>query len=39
MNYYLYPTMGSEIVFWFGYNFSDNFDTDFAMGISGKVEF
>ena len=31
--------MKSEIVFWFGYNFSDNIDTDFAMGISGQVEF
>lgn len=39
MNFYLYPTMKSEIVFWFGYNFSDNIDTDFAMGISGKAEF
>ena len=39
LNNYLYPTMGSEVVFWFGYNFSDDMDTDFAMGISGKVEF
>ena len=39
LNFYLYPTMKSEIVFWFGYNFSDNIDTDFAMGISGQVEF
>jgi hypothetical protein len=26
-------------VFWFGYNFSDNIDTDFAMGISAQAEF
>lgn len=39
MSFYLYPTMKTEIVFWFGYNFSDNIDTDFAMGISGRASF
>jgi len=39
LNFYLYPTMKTEVVFWFGYNFSDNIDTDFAMGISAQVEF
>lgn len=39
LSFYLYPTMKVETVFWFGYNFSDNIDTDFAMGISGKASF
>ena len=39
LNFYLYPTMKTEVVFWFGYNFSDNIDTDFAMGISAQAEF
>lgn len=39
MNFYVYPTMKTEVIFWFGYNFSDNIDTDFAMGISGKADF
>lgn len=39
MNFYVYPTMRTEVVFWYGYNFSDNIDTDFAMGISGRVDF
>jgi len=39
LNFYLYPTMKTEVVFWFGYNFSDNIDTDFAMGISAQANF
>lgn len=44
MNHYLYPTMKTEIVFWFGYNFAeeDNSpfgDAKFAMGFSGKASF
>ena len=44
LNMYLYPTLKTELVFWFGYNFSDNDmgpfgDTKFAMGISGKASF
>ena len=44
MNFYLYPTMKTEVVFWFGYNFSDEDmdpfqDAKFAMGFSGKVSF
>jgi hypothetical protein len=39
MNFYLYPTLKTELVFWFGYNFNDQIDTDFAMGISAKASF
>lgn len=39
MNFYLYPTLKTELVFWFGYNFNDQVDTDFAMGISAKASF
>lgn len=44
MNHYLYPTMKTELVFWFGYNFSDKDngpfgDTEFALGFSGKASF
>ena len=39
MNFYVYPTMRTEVVFWFGYNFNDVVDTDFALGISGRADF
>lgn len=44
MNFYIYPTLKTEIVCWFGYNFSDNednpyADAKFAMGFSGKASF
>ena len=39
MNFYLYPTLKTELVFWCGYNFSDKIDTDFAMGVSAKASF
>lgn len=44
MNYYLYPTMKTEIVWWFGYNFSDEDNSPFsnakfALGFSGKASF
>lgn len=44
MNLYLYPTMNTEVVFWYGYNFSDSddgvfLDSKFSMGFSGKVSF
>jgi len=39
MSFYLYPTLKTELVFWGGYNFSDEIDTDFAMGISAKAKF
>ena len=39
MNFYLYPTLKTKLVFWFGYNFNDQVDTDFAMGISAKASF
>ena len=39
MNFYVYPTMRTEVVFWFGYNFKDVVDTDFALGISGRADF
>lgn len=39
LNFYVYPTLRTEVVIWAGYNFNKNIDTDFAMGISGKAEF
>lgn len=39
LNFYVYPTMRTEVVFWAGYNFNDVVDTDFALGISGRAEF
>lgn len=39
LNAYLYPTLKTELVFWCGYNFSDEIDTDFAMGVSAKANF
>ena len=39
LNLYLYPTMKTELVFWGGYNFADQIETDFAMGISAKASF
>ncbi|MCF0216322.1 MAG: hypothetical protein HUK21_07605 [Fibrobacteraceae bacterium] len=39
LSFYVYPTLNTEVVIWMGYNFDDNNDTDFAMGISGKAEF
>ena len=39
LNTYLYPTLKTELVFWAGYNFSKQIDTDFAMGVSAKASF
>lgn len=44
MNHYVYPTMNTEIVFWFGYSFTDNDDSPFgdakfSLGFSGKASF
>ena len=39
LNLYLYPTLKTELVFWGGYNFADQIETDFAMGISAKASF
>jgi len=41
MSFYVYPTMKTELVFWYGYNFTDrsDIDTEFAMGISAKASF
>lgn len=44
MNFYLYPTMKTEVVFWFGYNFADEDfspfgDSKFSLGFSGKASF
>jgi hypothetical protein len=39
LNAYLYPTLKTELVFWAGYNFSKQIDTDFAMGVSAKASF
>ena len=39
LNFYVYPTLKTELVFWCGYNFSDEIKTDFAMGISAKANF
>ncbi len=44
MNFYLYPTMKTETVFWFGYNFSEEDngpfkDSNFALGMSVKASF
>ena len=39
LNFYVYPTMRTEVVFWLGYNFRDVVDTDFALGISGRADF
>lgn len=44
MNHYIYPTMKTEIVAWYGYNFARNNDTPFgkarfSLGLSGKASF
>lgn len=44
MNFYLYPTMKTEAVFWFGYNFNEDdygpfVDKNFALGMSVKASF
>ena len=44
MNHYLYPTMNTEIVIWYGYNFTDTDNTPFgkgrfSLGLSGKASF
>ena len=46
MNHYLYPTMNTEIVFWYGYNFTGKHNNDtpfgkgrFSLGMSGKASF
>lgn len=44
MNHYLYPTMKTELVFWYGYSFTDSDsspygDGKFAIGFSGKASF
>ena len=39
VSFYLYPTLKTELVFWCGYNFSKQIDTDFAMGVSAKASF
>ncbi|MCQ2109116.1 MAG: hypothetical protein MJZ05_10190 [Fibrobacter sp.] len=43
-NFYLYPTLKTEVVFWGGYNFSKDEDRPFgdkklAMGMSAKASF
>ena len=44
MNHYIYPTMRTELVAWYGYNFARNNDTPFgkarfSLGLSGKASF
>lgn len=44
MNFYLYPTMKTDVVFWFGYNFSEEdngpfVNSKFALGMSIKTSF
>ena len=46
MNHYLYPTMNTEIVIWYGYNFTGKHNNDtpfgegrFSLGLSGKASF
>lgn len=41
LNFYVYPTLHTEVVIWAGYSFKDEerSDTDFEFGISGKAEF
>lgn len=44
MNHYLYPTMKTEVVFWYGYNFNKHdfgpyVDRNFALGMSVKASF
>ena len=46
MNHYIYPTMNTEIVAWYGYNFTGKHNDDtpygkgrFSLGISGKASF
>ena len=44
MNFYLYPTINTNVTFWFGYNFSKNKNpvvgkTKFALGMSAHAEF
>lgn len=45
MNLYVYPTLKTQVTFWFGYNFTEEDsetlagDTHFSMGISASAEF
>ena len=44
MNFYVYPTLNTNLVFWFGYNFSKDKNpvvgkTKFALGMSAQAEF
>ena len=44
MNFYLYPTINTNVTFWFGYNFSKDQNpvvgkTKFALGMSAHAEF
>ena len=44
MNFYVYPTINTNLVFWFGYNFSKDQNpvvgkTKFALGMSAHAEF
>lgn len=44
MNFYMYPTMKTEVVFWFGYNFAEEDNSPFgeakfALGMSAKASF
>ena len=44
MNFYLYPTLNTNLVFWFGYNFSKDKNpvvgkTKFALGMSAHADF
>ncbi|MBO4827944.1 MULTISPECIES: hypothetical protein [Fibrobacter] len=44
MNFYLYPTINTNLVFWFGYNFSEDKNpvvgkSKFALGMSAHAEF
>ena len=44
MNFYVYPTLNTNLVFWFGYNFSEDKNpvvgkTKFALGMSAHADF
>ena len=44
MNFYVYPTLNTNLVFWFGYNFSEDKNpvvgkSKFALGMSAHAEF
>ena len=44
MNFYVYPTLNTNLVFWFGYNFSKDKNpvvgkTKFALGMSAHADF